>query len=46
MKTDNGNIVRYFEALKGDKLALTINGDKGTVNRIAVLDEDIKPPAA
>lgn len=41
MKTENGNIVRYFEALKGDKLTLVINGDKGTVNRIAVLDEDI-----
>jgi hypothetical protein len=46
MKTENGNIVRYFEALKGDKLALVINGDKGTVNRIAVMDEDIRPPAA
>lgn len=41
MKTENGNIVRYYEALKGDKLALVINGDKGTVNRIAVMDEDI-----
>ena len=41
MKTENGNIVRYFEALKGDTLALVINGDKGTVNRIAVMDEDI-----
>ena len=41
MKTENGNIVRYYEALKGDKLALAINGDKGTVNRIAVMDEDI-----
>ncbi|EJO46585.1 RpoE-regulated lipoprotein [Enterobacter sp. SST3] len=41
MKTENGNIVRYYEALKGDKLALAINGDKGTVNRIAVIDEDI-----
>lgn len=41
MKTENGNIVRYFEALKGDKLALVINGDKGTVNRIAVLDDEI-----
>ena len=38
MKTENGNIVRYYEALKGDKLALVINGDKGTVNRIAVMD--------
>ncbi|EKI0253850.1 RpoE-regulated lipoprotein [Enterobacter asburiae] len=41
MKTENGNIVRYYEALKGDKLALVINGDKGTVNRVAVLDEAI-----
>ena len=41
MKTENGNIVRYYEALKGDKLALAINGDKGTVNRIAVMAEDI-----
>ena len=41
MKTENGNIVRYYEALKGDKLALAINGDKGTVNRTAVMDEDI-----
>ncbi|SAF99243.1 RpoE-regulated lipoprotein [Enterobacter kobei] len=41
MKTENGNIVRYFEALKGDKLALVINGDKGTVNRITVLDDEI-----
>ena len=41
MKTENGNIVRYYEALKGGKLALVINGDKGTVNRIAVLDDTI-----
>ncbi|MBD9066402.1 MAG: DUF1131 family protein, partial [Enterobacter cloacae] len=41
MKTENGTIVRYFEALKGDKLALVINCDKGTVNRIAVLDDAI-----
>ena len=27
MKTANGNIVRYFEALKDDKVALTINGE-------------------
>ena len=30
MKTANGNIVRYFEALKDDKVALTIN-DNGAV---------------
>jgi Protein of unknown function (DUF1131) len=41
MKTENGSIVHYFEALKDDKLVLVINGDKGTVNHIAVLDEDI-----
>ena len=43
MKTENGNIVRYFEALKDDKVAMVINGDKGTVNRIAVMDEEIPP---
>jgi hypothetical protein len=41
MKTANGNIVRYFEALKDDKVALTINGD-GTINRIDVRDSNIK----
>lgn len=41
MKTENGTIVRYFEAMKGDRLALVINGDKGTVNRVAVMDEAI-----
>ncbi|WP_061709910.1 RpoE-regulated lipoprotein [Pseudenterobacter timonensis] len=41
MKTENGNIVHYFEALKGDTLALVINGDKGMVNRVAVLDSEI-----
>ncbi len=41
MKTENGNIVRYFEALKDDNVAMVINGDKGTVNRIAVMDEEI-----
>lgn len=42
MKTDNGTIVRYFEALDGDKLALVINGENGTVSRIDVLDSAIK----
>lgn len=41
MKTDKGNIIRYFEALKGDALALVVNGE-GTVSRIDVLDSDIK----
>lgn len=42
MKSANGNIVRYFEALKDDKVAMTINGDGGTINRIEVRDSEIK----
>jgi hypothetical protein len=42
MKTENGTIVRYFEALKDDKLALIVNGDKGVVNRIDVMDSGIE----
>lgn len=41
MKTDNGNVVRYFEAMKGDQVAMVINGDQGTISRIAVLDREI-----
>lgn len=41
MKTDKGNIVRYFEALKDKQLALVVNGENGTVSRIDVLDSDI-----
>lgn len=41
MKTDNGNVVRYFEATKGDQVAMVINGDQGTISRIAVLDREI-----
>ena len=42
MKAHDGNIVHYFEALRGDKLALVINGDSGTVSRIDVLDDSIE----
>ncbi|PJR09142.1 RpoE-regulated lipoprotein [Raoultella ornithinolytica] len=42
MKAANGNIVCYFEALKDDKVAMTINGDGGTINRIEVRDSEIK----
>lgn len=42
MKTANGNIVRYFEALKDDKVALTINGESGTISRIDVRDSNIE----
>ncbi|MEN0614157.1 RpoE-regulated lipoprotein [Klebsiella indica] len=41
MKMDNGRIVRYFEALKDGKVALTINGDNGTLSRINVRDSRI-----
>ncbi|ROP63039.1 uncharacterized protein DUF1131 [Enterobacter sp. BIGb0383] len=41
MKTADGKIVRYFEALKDDKVALVINGESGTVSRIDVLEEGI-----
>lgn len=42
MKTHNGDIVHYFEAMQGDKQALVINGDGGTVSRIDVLDGNIE----
>lgn len=45
MKTANGNVVRFYEALNGDKVAMVINGEQGTVSRIDVLDSDI-PSAA
>ncbi|EGT4256318.1 RpoE-regulated lipoprotein [Citrobacter amalonaticus] len=41
MKTANGNVVRFFEALNGDKVALVINGEQGTISHIEVLDSDI-----
>lgn len=45
MKTQNGNVVRFFEAMKEDKVALVINGDQGTISRIDVLDSDIPSQA-
>ena len=42
MRTQNGTIIHYFEALKDDQLALVINGDKSTVGRIEVLDTEIE----
>lgn len=41
MKTEKGKIVRYFEALKGDNVALVVEGDKGAVKRIEVRDDRI-----
>ncbi|TDT58607.1 uncharacterized protein DUF1131 [Enterobacter sp. AG5470] len=41
MKTEKGVVVRYFEALRDDQLALVVNGENGAVSRIDVLDHDI-----
>ncbi|WP_318358345.1 RpoE-regulated lipoprotein [Enterobacter sp.] len=41
MKTANGAVVRYYEALKDDKVALVINGEEGKVSRVDVMDRDI-----
>lgn len=45
MKTDNGNVVRFYEAMKDDKLAMVINGNQGTISRIDVVDSDIPSSA-
>ena len=42
MKTEKGNIIRYFEALKEDKVALIVNGENGTVSQVDVLDSSIE----
>jgi hypothetical protein len=36
MKTANDNVVRFFEVMKGDNVAMVINGDQGTISRHAV----------
>lgn len=41
MKTENGDVVRYIEALRDDKLAMVVDGNAGTVSRIDVRDEAI-----
>ncbi|AKE59494.1 RpoE-regulated lipoprotein [Citrobacter farmeri] len=45
MKTENGNVVRFFEAMNGDKVAMVIQGEQGHISRIDVLDSEI-PSAA
>lgn len=42
MKTANGEIVPYFEALKDQQLMLIINGNNGKVSRIDVMDPSIE----
>ncbi|HGY1166058.1 TPA: RpoE-regulated lipoprotein [Citrobacter braakii] len=41
MKTNNGNVVRFYEVMKDSSVAMIINGDQGTISRIDVLDSDI-----
>ncbi|WP_058912654.1 RpoE-regulated lipoprotein [Entomohabitans teleogrylli] len=41
MRMENGNMVRYFEALRDSKLAVVVEGDR-SVSEITVLDEAIK----
>lgn len=45
MKIANGNVVRFFEAMKDDNVAMVINGEQGTLSRIDVLDSDIPSEA-
>jgi len=42
MKTEQGKVVPYFEALKDRQVMLVINGQNGTVSQIDVLDPEIK----
>lgn len=42
MKTDNGTVVRYFEAMDDKRLMVIVNGDNGTVSRVDVMDKEIK----
>ncbi|XNM57137.1 DUF1131 family protein [Escherichia coli] len=41
MKTATGTWCGFFEVMKGDNVAMVINGDQGTISRIDVLDSDI-----
>lgn len=43
MRSDRGgNVIRFYEALDGDKVALIVNGENGKVSRIDVLDSNIE----
>lgn len=42
MKTEKGEIVTYYEAVKDKQVKLVINGQNGTVNRIDVMDPSIE----
>ncbi|MTH45927.1 RpoE-regulated lipoprotein [Intestinirhabdus alba] len=45
MKTANGTVVRFFEAMKDDNVAMVIHGDEEAISRIDVLDKDIEAGA-
>lgn len=42
MKTDNGTVVRYFEAMDDKTVMVVVNGENGTVSRVDVMDKEIK----
>lgn len=42
MKTDNGTVVRYFEAMDDKALMVIVNGENGKVSRVDVMDKDIE----
>lgn len=42
MKTDNGTVVRYFEAMDDKTVMVAVNGENGTVSRVDVMDKEIK----
>lgn len=42
MKTYNGEIVRFFEAMDDKTVMVTVNGEKGTVSRVDVMDSAIE----
>lgn len=41
MKMTQGEVVRYFEAMKDNTLAVVVEGDKGQLARVVVLDKGI-----
>lgn len=42
MKTDNGTVVRYFEAMDDKTLMMIVHGENGKVSRVDVMDKDVE----
>lgn len=42
MKTDNGAVVRYFEAMDDKALMVIVNGEDGKVSRVDVMDKNVE----